>query len=78
MSMGETERDAAWLPLPHFSLSSRLLPVRMGNESLYVMSLGFLMQDKDAPVIWRGPKKNGEGERRERPHRTSREREQGA
>eukprot|EP00792_Barthelona_sp_PAP020_P010805 TRINITY_DN4525_c0_g1_i1.p1 TRINITY_DN4525_c0_g1~~TRINITY_DN4525_c0_g1_i1.p1 ORF type:complete len:319 (+),score=87.72 TRINITY_DN4525_c0_g1_i1:32-988(+) len=26
--------------------------------NLSVMSIGFLLQDRDAPVIWRGPKKN--------------------
>jgi Mrp family chromosome partitioning ATPase len=29
------------------------------NEGLGVMSVGFLLPDEDAAVIWRGPKKNG-------------------
>ncbi len=28
-------------------------------ENLSVMSIGFLLEKKDEPVIWRGPKKNG-------------------
>ena len=29
------------------------------NDNLAVMSIGFMMPDKDAAVIWRGPRKNG-------------------
>lgn len=29
------------------------------NENLYVMSVGFLMQDSDQAVVWRGPLKYG-------------------
>jgi Mrp family chromosome partitioning ATPase len=29
------------------------------NENLGVMSIGFLMENKDDAVIWRGPRKNG-------------------
>ncbi|KAJ1990595.1 cytosolic Fe-S cluster assembly factor nbp35 [Dimargaris cristalligena] len=29
------------------------------QENLAVMSIGFMLPDKDAAVIWRGPKKNG-------------------
>lgn len=29
------------------------------NPRLSIMSVGFLLNDKDDPVIWRGPKKNG-------------------
>ena len=38
------------------------LPVRTEESNVYpplsVMSLAFLLPDKDSPVIWRGPKKN--------------------
>jgi Mrp family chromosome partitioning ATPase len=36
------------------------LPVKTNesNNPLSVMSLAFLLPDKDSPVIWRGPKKN--------------------
>ena len=30
-----------------------------GSEQLRVMSIGFLLNHKDDPVVWRGPKKNG-------------------
>ena len=30
------------------------------EENLAVMSIGFLLENADDPVIWRGPKKNGE------------------
>ena len=29
------------------------------DENLGVMSIGFLLNDQDDAVIWRGPKKNG-------------------
>jgi Mrp family chromosome partitioning ATPase len=29
------------------------------NDNLNVMSIGFLLNNKDDAVIWRGPKKNG-------------------
>lgn len=29
------------------------------EDNLGVMSIGFMLPEKDAPVIWRGPKKNG-------------------
>jgi len=29
------------------------------NENLGVMSLGFLTENKDDAIIWRGPRKNG-------------------
>ncbi len=29
------------------------------EDNLGVISIGFMLPDKDAPVIWRGPKKNG-------------------
>jgi Mrp family chromosome partitioning ATPase len=35
-----------------------LLPVWL-NDKLAVMSIGFLIDDKNTPVIWRGPKKYG-------------------
>ena len=35
-----------------------LLPIRL-NENLVVMSIGFLVHDRAAPVIWRGPRKFG-------------------
>jgi Mrp family chromosome partitioning ATPase len=31
-----------------------IAPARVG-ENLYVMSMGLLLEDRDAPVIWRGP-----------------------
>ena len=30
------------------------------SQRLAVMSIGFLLQNKDDAVVWRGPKKNGE------------------
>ena len=30
------------------------------EENLGVMSIGFMLPDADDPVIWRGPRKNGE------------------
>lgn len=37
-----------------------ILPITMpGLENLKVMSIGFMLQAPDAPVIWRGPMKNG-------------------
>ena len=35
-----------------------LLPIQM-NDNLSVMSIGFLVHDRAAPVIWRGPRKFG-------------------
>lgn len=29
------------------------------SQKLAVMSIGFLLQNKDDAVVWRGPKKNG-------------------
>ena len=29
------------------------------SQNLAVMSIGFLLQNKDDAVVWRGPKKNG-------------------
>ena len=29
------------------------------KQTLSLMSIGFLLNDKDDPVVWRGPKKNG-------------------
>ena len=29
------------------------------SQRLGVMSIGFLLQNKDDAVVWRGPKKNG-------------------
>jgi len=29
------------------------------EENLAVMSIGFMLQNKDDPIIWRGPRKNG-------------------
>jgi Mrp family chromosome partitioning ATPase len=29
------------------------------EENLAVMSIGFMLQDPDQAVIWRGPRKNG-------------------
>ena len=37
---------------------SGMIPVRM-SENLVVMSIGFLMGDRNTPVIWRGPMKYG-------------------
>lgn len=42
---------------PIESDGDRLKPYRRGN--LKVMSIGFLLSDSDAPVIWRGPMKMG-------------------
>lgn len=36
---------------------SGMLPVEIGG--LKVLSVGFLLQDRDAPVVWRGPMKMG-------------------
>ena len=41
--------SAGWVPVQAKNASSSI--------SLSVMSIGFLMEDKNAPVIWRGPKK---------------------
>lgn len=41
--------SAGWLPIQAKNASSSI--------SLSVMSIGFMMEDKNAPVIWRGPKK---------------------
>lgn len=38
--------------------SSGITPVQ-ALPNLFVMSMAFLLQDKDAPVIWRGPMKMG-------------------
>ena len=29
------------------------------EDNLAVMSIGFMLPEKDAPVIWRGPRKDG-------------------
>lgn len=29
------------------------------EDNLAVMSIGFMLQNKDDPIIWRGPRKNG-------------------
>ena len=29
------------------------------EQRLSVMSIAFLLDDKNTPVVWRGPKKNG-------------------
>lgn len=29
------------------------------SENLSVMSISYLLENKDEPVIWRGPRKNG-------------------
>ena len=29
------------------------------NDNLAVMSIGFMLSNKDDPIIWRGPRKNG-------------------
>jgi Mrp family chromosome partitioning ATPase len=34
----------------------RMIPIEV-NENLHVFSISFLMQDRNAPVIWRGPMK---------------------
>eukprot|EP00005_Dracoamoeba_jomungandri_P000333 CAMPEP_0174257244 /NCGR_PEP_ID=MMETSP0439-20130205/6410_1 /TAXON_ID=0 /ORGANISM="Stereomyxa ramosa, Strain Chinc5" /LENGTH=84 /DNA_ID=CAMNT_0015340247 /DNA_START=92 /DNA_END=346 /DNA_ORIENTATION=- len=40
--------------------STGWVPVFADNlQQLSVMSLGFLVDDQDAAVVWRGPKKNG-------------------
>ena len=44
--------DSKWLPV-------ETPPTSPGKVPLKVMSLGFLLPNKDAPVIWRGPKKTG-------------------
>ena len=31
------------------------------DKMLAVMSIGFLLEHKDDAVVWRGPKKNGNG-----------------
>lgn len=38
----------------------RWIPVYTdSSKKLGVMSIGFLLQNKDDAVVWRGPKKNG-------------------
>ena len=40
----------------------RMMPVNVpiqGEAFLKVMSIGFLLENKDASVVWRGPKKSG-------------------
>ena len=45
--------------------NARLEPIESGfnpvsfSSNLKIMSIGFLLQDKDSPVIWRGPLKMG-------------------
>lgn len=34
------------------------IPIPMINLNLFIMSIGFLLPQKDGAVIWRGPKKN--------------------
>ena len=36
--------------------NNKLIPISV-PPSLYVMSMGFLLPDKDSPVLWRGPMK---------------------
>jgi len=36
------------------------VPVYVGNEKNFsVMSVGFLLENQDDAVVWRGPKKSG-------------------
>lgn len=43
-----------------FSVSSRWLPVYVDKEQkLGIMSIGFLIDNRNDAVVWRGPKKNG-------------------
>jgi Mrp family chromosome partitioning ATPase len=38
----------------------KMVPVEMDSiGGLKVISIGFMLQAEDAPVIWRGPMKNG-------------------
>ncbi len=39
-------------------ISNRPMPVKV-HDNLYAMTIATLIQDKDAPVIWRGPLKMG-------------------
>lgn len=42
------------------SMISRWVPVYTDTtQQLGVMSIGFLLQNQDDPVVWRGPKKTG-------------------
>ena len=42
------------------SEGEKLLPAVIGElNDLKVMSIGFMLESEDAPVIWRGPMKNG-------------------
>ena len=44
-----------------FYYQRRWVPVYSDpSKMLSVMSLAFLLPDRDAAVVWRGPKKNGE------------------
>jgi ATP-binding protein involved in chromosome partitioning len=49
--LGLTDRHAV-------GAENGLVPIRL-NENLAVMSIGFLVHDRAAPVIWRGPRKFG-------------------
>lgn len=44
----------------HISVDEEGLMVPVENESgIEVMSMGFLLDDKETPIIWRGPQKTG-------------------
>lgn len=46
--------SSGWLPV----FANTPKPGEAGTPSFPVVSIGFLTSDQDAPVIWRGPKKN--------------------
>jgi Mrp family chromosome partitioning ATPase len=53
------------LSLSLFTAAFSWVPVYTdSSKSLAVMSIGFLLKHEDDPVIWRGPKKNGEQQQR--------------
>lgn len=48
-------------PTPPLLLSPSWVPVYSDpSQMLAVMSIGFLLQNREDAVVWRGPKKNGE------------------
>ena len=60
--------DSEWVLILYYdsecyiiSYVHRWLPVYVDKEQrLGVMSIGFLMENRDDAVVWRGPKKNGD------------------
>lgn len=56
--------EGIWLNFALLSVNSitlnRWVPVYADpSKKLGVMSIGFLLQNRDDAVVWRGPKKNG-------------------